>query len=249
MKNIKLTQVIPYIIILLLLLGVGFYYKRTNRLEKDLTSETNLRRALTDTISTYKNQRDELVSEKRTLQFNLNEKEFKNLELIERVKETEKKNATLNKKVTVLAAALIESQVIIDSLQKSIVVISEKDSSLIFTSSNPDTIKYKFKVQPVLAIKGKTPILTFMEFNLPNKQFIEFHWKNDKKEGYPISFSVSNTNPYFKTTNIESYVIPEIYKPDIKPTFWKKVGNGFKKVGDKLIYVGVGIGIGFLIFN
>ena len=248
MKTINYKQLIPYIVILILLRVVYFGYQRSVKLSNDLKSENKLRLAMIDTVSVYKNQRDELVSEKRTLQFDLNEKEFKNLELVERIKETQKRNATLEKKVTVLAAALIESQIIIDSLQKSRVAIFEKDSSIVFTSTNPDTIKYKLKVQPVLTIKGKPPVLTFMEFNLPNKQFVEFHWKNDNKEGYPISFSTTNTNPYYKTVNIESYIIPE-FKPDVvKPTFWKKVGNGAKMVGSKLIYVGIGIGVGFLIF-
>ena len=249
MKTINYKQLIPYVVILILLVVVYFGYQRSVKLSNDLKSENKLRLAMIDTVSTYKNKRDELVSEKRTLQFNLNEKEFKNLELVERVKETQKRNATLEKKVKVLAAALIESQVIIDSLQKSNVVISEKDSSLIFTSTNPDTIKYKLKVRPVLSIKGKIPTLTFMEFNLPNKQFVEFHWKNNIKEGYPISFSTTNTNPYYKTVNIESYIIPE-FKPDIvKPTFWKKIGNGVKKVGEKLIYVGIGFGAAVLLLK
>ena len=31
------------------------------------------------------------------------------------------------------------------------------------------------------------------------------------------------------------------------PTFWKKVGKGFKNVGGKLIYVGIGAGLVLLL--
>jgi len=242
MEKINFKLAIPYALLILLICVGAFYFNKVNKLETSLQSETNLRLALVDTVSVYKNQRDELVAEKRTMQFKLNEKEFENNELIKRVKETEKKNATLEKKVTVIAAALIESQVVIDSLQKSNVYVSDKDSSVIFTSKNPTLIEYTFKVKPVFTIKNQPPELTFEYFKIPNKQFIEFHWRNNKKEGYPIAFSVSNSSKYFETVNIDSYVIPEIYKPDVDPTFWQKVGKTAKKSSNILIGIGIGAG-------
>lgn len=242
MKNINFKVLIPYMVIIVLLGVMYFVFQRNNKLSNDLQSETKLRLALVDTIGTYRNARNELVSEKRTLQFKLTDTEFKNKELVKRIKETEEKNATLEKRVSVFAAALIELEVKIDQLQKSNVTISERDSSILFTSKNPDEIKYRLKVKPILTFKDKTPELTFEEFSLPNKQFVEFHWRNNPKEGYPVSFSVTNTNPYFKTVNIESYAIPEITKPEIKPNFWQKVGKTLKNSGDKLIYVGIGVG-------
>lgn len=246
MKKINYKLAIPYVLVVLLMAIGAYYFHKVNKLEVSLQSETNLRLALVDTVSTYRNQRNEWVAEKRTMQFKLNDKEFENKELVKRVKETEKKNATLEKKVTVFAAALVESQVVIDSLQKSKVFVSERDSSVLFTSKSPN-LEYIFKVKPVYTFKNQPPQLTFVDFKIPNKQYIEFHWRNTPKDGYPISFSVTNTNPYFKTVNIESYVIPEIYKPDIKPSFWKKVGTGMKKGGGKLIYVGIGAGLVLLL--
>jgi len=246
MKKINYKLAIPYVLLVLFIAIGAYYFHRVNKLEVSLQSETNLRLALVDTVSVYRNQRNELVAEKRTMQFKLNDKEFENKELIKRIKETEKKNATLEKKVTVFAAALVESQVIIDSLQRSKVFISERDSSVSFAFKSPD-LEYTLKVKPVYTFKNQPPQLTFVDFKIPNKQFIEFHWRNNPKEGYPISFSVTNTNPYFKTVNIESYAIPEIYKPEVKPSFWKKVGNGIKSGGKNLIYVGVGAGLVLLL--
>ena len=70
-----------------------------------------------------------------------------NYDLVKRIKETEKKNATLEKKVSVFAAALIRSEIIIDSLQQSNVNVSEKDSSVTFTSKNPKELKYTLLVK------------------------------------------------------------------------------------------------------
>ena len=88
-----------------------------------------------------------------------------------------------------------------------------------------------------------TPTLTFQSLTLPNTQFIEFHWKNDNKVGYPVAFSVTNTNDYFRIINIDSYIIPEIKQSTLKPTFWSKVGDFFTKSGGKLIWFGAG-GVG-----
>jgi hypothetical protein len=93
---------------------------------------------------------------------------------------------------------------------------------------------------PVLKLN---PTLTFQYLTLPNTQFIEFHWKNDKKVGYPVAFSVTNTNDYFRIINIDSYIIPEIKQSTLKPTFWSKVGDFFTKSGGKLIWFGAG-GVG-----
>ena len=73
-----------------------------------------------------------------------------------------------------------------------------------------------------------------------NTQFIEFHWKNEKKIGYPIAFSVTNSNDLFKTTNIDSYVIPEIKKETVKPSFWNNLGTFFNTTGGKVLWFGIG---------
>jgi hypothetical protein len=73
---------------------------------------------------------------------------------------------------------------------------------------------------------------------------VNFHWKDDRKEGYPISFNVINTNPYFKVHDIQSYAIPELTREKVKPTFWQKVGQFGKSTGGKLTIFGIGVGVG-----
>ena len=80
--------------------------------------------------------------------------------------------------------------------------------------------------------------MKFNKFELPNKQFVNFFW-GDKKKDYPISFSVSNSNDYFKTVNIDSYAIPQLQKDVVNPSAWGKITAWIKKSGGFIITVGV----------
>ena len=88
------------------------------------------------------------------------------------------------------------------------------------------------------------PTLMFNKFLLPNEQFIDFHWNDNKKEGYPVSFSVTNTNQFFKTIDIDSYIIPNIDKEVLDPTGWQKFTKWTVKNGKIIITVGVGAAAG-----
>ena len=92
------------------------------------------------------------------------------------------------------------------------------------------------------------PELVFKNLQFNNTQIIDFHWKDNKKEGYPIAFSVSNSNPYFEVVNIESYAIPEL-KREIKPTFWKRIGSGANEYGKPLLFFGIGVGTLWLLLK
>jgi len=88
------------------------------------------------------------------------------------------------------------------------------------------------------------PTLTFNSIQLPNKQFVDFYWKDNKKKGYPVTFSVSNSNPYFKVVNLESYIIPNVDKKYLDPNGWQKIGNFIFKNGKTILYVSVGAAAG-----
>lgn len=77
-----------------------------------------------------------------------------------------------------------------------------------------------------------------------NEQTIKFHWLDDKEEGYPISFSVSNSNQYFMVNNIESYAIPALNKETINPNGWQRFSTNFQKGNNIPFYLGVGALIG-----
>jgi hypothetical protein len=114
---------------------------------------------------------------------------------------------------------------------------------------NDSTMKYDLIVHNVQPIDLELPKLEFKKFELPNTQFIEFHWKDERKEGYPISFSVTNSNPYYKVYNIDSYAIPELNKVELKPNFWQKLAKFSKSTGGKIAFFGVGVVTGAVLVN
>ena len=254
MKTIQ-TKLLLIAAAIILVLGIIIYFqynKIQNEKEKNVT-EVNLRNALLDTVKTYKNKNGELVSQKLTLQTNFDE--LKGMygkltksqqELINRISEVEKTNS-------IIAAALVETNVKLENLGIIVGKVNPKDSSITFKDSTK-YINFDIKVnhaKPV--ISGIPATLEFKNFQLPNKQFVEFHWENDKKLGYPVTFSVTNTNPYFKTANINSYAIPELKKSDLDPNGWQKFTKWVSKKGKFLITVGVagaaGAGAALLLFK
>ena len=107
------------LVILLLLAGgtiIHFKNQKIASLQTEVKNEIKLRNALLDSVKFYKNKRDEVVAEKLTIQETVKnlEKMYDQLnvtqkELIDRIKEMSKKNE-------VIAAALIKTDVKIDSL-------------------------------------------------------------------------------------------------------------------------------------
>ena len=221
--------------IIALFLIVRYQSNKINGLENKYQSEVKLKTALLDTVHQYKNKENEWVTEKLTLQTSV--KELTNMtgqlsasqkELLARVKEVEKTNS-------IIAGALIDINVEIGKLRPP--KVNVKDSSIVFSDSTKD-IDYSIEVGHVKPIVfGLTPTLAFNKFKLPNKQFVEFHWKDDQKKlGYPIAFSVSNSNQYFKVYDINSYAIPSLVKPD---NGWQRFIKWTKGNGKSLITIGL----------
>jgi hypothetical protein len=250
--NINLTQLILGVLILAVL-GIGAWKLHSNKvdnLEGKLATEIKLKNALIDTISVYQNKRNEWVVEKLTIQESIKNLEKMNgqlssaqNELIARVKE-------LNKSNTVIAAALIQTQLKVDSLllANGSVTVDTNKKTIEFTGKYVEGNKkmnYGFTLGKVLpAYMDVKPTLKIDLLEFPNTQTVDFHWKNNKQEGYPIAFSVSNSNDFYKTVNIESYAIKAIDKEVIDPNGWQKIGAFFKKTGNKFVYIGIGVGVG-----
>ena len=207
-------------------------------------TEVKLNDALNDSVRFYKNSYGEVVAEKLTIQESVKnlEKIYGQLtdsqkELIMRVKELDRKSSTL-------AAALITVNVKIDSLlHGGETVVDTANKKVYFSDFYKETrnnieyeVAYKFtvgKVIPSPLIAKPTLLIDSLYF--PNKQFVNFHYIDDKKMSDPISFSVSNSNGFFSTVNIDSYAIPRLV-----PEYKTKFGEWFDKNGKVLMYVGVG---------
>jgi len=233
----KIFAIIILIIIILCSI-IYFQHLKIDKANEKYQTEVNLKNALLDSIHYYQNKEKEWVAERLTIQ-----ESIKNLEQINGLLTTSQKELLMRikevqKKDDIIVAALIETNVKIDKLKPPIVVVN--DSSVIFTDSTKN-LKYDIEIGHVKPISvGILPTLTFSDFQLPNKQFIEFHWKNERKKGYPIAFSVSNSNDYFKTTNIDSYAIPNLKRKDINPNAWDRFTKWSKNNNKIILSVGIG---------
>lgn len=234
------------LVVILLLIGGGIIRIQQNKIAdwKDkYETEVKLKDALIDSVSYYKNVYGEVVAEKLTIQETIKnlEKMYGQLsdsqkELIARVKEIDKKSNTI-------AAALITANVKIDSLlHGGNTVVDTINKEVLFSDFYNKTINgtnyqvaYEFTVSKVMPFPiTATPTLMIDSLYFPNKQFIDFHYKDDKEKGNPISFSVSNSNGFFNVVNIDSYAIPSIITESKT-----KFGQWFDKNG-KWVLVGVG---------
>lgn len=59
-----------------------------------------------------------------------------------------------------------------------------------------------------------------------------------------MTFTVSNSNDFFQTGQIDSYAIPNINKDEIDPNFGKKISNFIDASGNRLVWGGVGVLVG-----
>lgn len=243
--NLDKRDLIIGALILLLLIGGFYHFNVVGKNADKLQQEKNLRNALTDSVHHYVNKEKEWVSEKLTLQASTKELKESNIELTATQKDLVKRVDEINKHNQIISAALVQMGVKLDGL-KNDSPVTETDSTETFASAPKDTtLNYEILVKNVKRFNPAfKPVLEFTKFSVPNTQFIEFHWKDNKKEGYPISFSVSNTNPYFKVYNIESYAIPELERKKVKPTFWNKLGTFSKTWGGRALFFGAGALVG-----
>ena len=247
-KNYKLYGIIILAFILLIL----FFKVRIGSLERqkaELIDENKVKNALIDTIHTYKNKLGEITSEKLTLQLKLSDLKLYNNQLNDSQKELFSRIDELTNKNNLITAALVKSKFTIDSLMLAVNgKVDSIDNTINFENALADinidvTV---FNVKPFNALQPTKLLINNLSFD--NKQFIDFNW-GDKKEGYPISFSITNSNKYMKTVDIQSYAIPELKKPLIKPNFWQKVKGFFGDTKNAVIKVGIGIGVGYLLFH
>lgn len=245
---INKTNLIIIIISALIMVG-GFYYfdNKVKNLKNDLSIERNLKMALTDSVHVYRNKNNELVAEKLTIQTEVKDLKKINSNLSKNQQELIKKVSELKKEKDVIAAALILMEFKVDSLQAD-ATVTVGDSSVTFNKIDQN-INYNIRVNNVVPYGSYTPSLYFEKISIFNKQFIEFHWEKNREYGYPVSFSITNSNPYFVVNDVDSYIIPEIKKAEVKPTFWQKTGDAFKGVGNKGIWIGVGAAITLLLVN
>lgn len=243
--NFELKDVI--IVILILLLGYfGFQYIRNGGIEKKYEQEVKLREALEDSVTYFQTEQGDWVAEKRTLQGDLKDLEDQKDRLSEDQKALlstiSKLNKEWNKEREVFAAAQINYQSLIDSLNVVIASASDVDTlNNVVSFAQTDTASHFIYDLDVLGVRPfpetTLPNLRFNKIDFPNTQTVTFNFDENKRKDYPISFSVINTNPYYRASNIESYAIEGLTKENINPTGWNKIWN-WVKINGKYVLVG-----------
>jgi len=143
--NINLTTLI---LIILIVLGIGYYRNTVNDLKNQVTEEVKLSNALLDTTRTYRNKNNELVSEKLTLQASLERLKDENLNLSESQRELLRRIDEMGREKEVIAAALIKTEIRLDSLLNIGGVIDTTTKKVDFYE-NSDTLIYHISVRDV----------------------------------------------------------------------------------------------------
>ena len=242
--KLDLKTIAIIVLIVGMIIGGTIMTNRNKRLADEIKTEVNLKNALQDVIKTYQNKEGEWVAEKLTLQADLEILEGDNLNLTENQQKLVSKVKELQKDKDVITAALVQQSATIDSLEQFATNIDTVNHTVDFVMDS-DSLKYNIRVTNVKPLERLQLKLLITSLIIPNEQFIEFHWENDKTT--PIAFSVTNSNPLFKTNNIDSYAIPELIKEEINPTGWEKVKAWFKENGKKIGIFAGGAVIGGLV--
>jgi cell division protein FtsB len=239
----KNNMLIAVLILLFLAMGTTIYFqnKSINKYKDKYQTEVKLKNALLDTMGVYQNKEKEWVAEKLTIQESIKNLEKINAQLTNSQKELLARVKEMNKNYDVIAAALIETNVLIKGLTfHGEPKVDTINKTINFTdSSNVDKKVVYYDITATKVIPAFPNIKTGLVINrmyFPNKQFVAFRWEKNKGANYPVSFSVSNSNDYFRTVNIESYAIPELKYEGTKFEQW------LAKNGKVLMYLGIGAG-------
>jgi type II secretory pathway component PulJ len=227
------------VVCLLLLLSLGWSLRQTEQAQTRLAQAQQLETALRAEMVVTKNALGQETATKRSLQTNVQELQALKGELSASKQELLRYVTAENKKHPVIAATVIKQQVQVAKIESG-KPVAQTDSSVTFRVQS-DSLSYEAQVQNITARKDSLPRLTLRNLSIPNTASVSFSW-GTKQEGYPVSVSVTNSNPLFHTSNIESVVIPELKKETLRPTLWEKIGTGVK-VNRTPFLVGVGAGV------
>jgi len=249
--NISLKGIVITVVVVVLLFGGGFGWigNQLNNTKQELLDQKNLTEAFQDTVRYTRNKNNEVTAEKKTMQASLKTLGDKNLNLSKDKIELINEVRRVNKVNTIISAAYVKMQASLDSITYGgDVFIDDTKKTLTFTEVN-DSISFDITINNAIAAFYETkPTITFNTFKLLNTQDINFHWNDNKEyEQKPVSFSITNSNPLFTVTNIESYVIPEVNKSALKPTGMQKVGRFFKNRKTDLIIGVIATSIGIYV--
>ena len=141
------------LVILLFVVGGGLFRIQQNRIKEwknKHQTEVKLRNALTDSIDYYQDEEENWVAEKLTLQASVKDLESDKVTLTAEQRRLVDKVKEANEENTVITAALVRADFIIDSLMNDSVVIDTTNKTAEFIEVNNPNIQYNIKAFGVL---------------------------------------------------------------------------------------------------
>lgn len=236
MKN----YVIPTLILIIIILAVFFYIEKLehSHAKEKIVERNKFLAVLNDSLHIIKTKNGDLEYSKKSLQNN--------------IKFLQENINTLSDNQKTLVNEIKNNKNIISAMQTKMEIALSNISNTHSTFVNDTTIRfsdstaflsYNIEISGIKA--SSNPDLTIKTLELPNKQTITFEWDNEKT--HPVKGTVTNTNPYIKINELDSFIIPEIEKEKIKPTTWQKFKTLTNKTTSKLALVGIGAAIGFVL--
>jgi hypothetical protein len=233
----KNSQIVAILVMAVLFFLMSSSYEATlTERNKQLKQTELLLEAVNDKMDSITVENGKLSYSKRTLQADVKQlKDMEHLLTDEQNKLMSKVNKA-NKEKQVIAAALVKTQAELTKIKGK---TGFKNDTTLALYMYTDSLSYEIEVSGV-ALSKDSAKHEIVSLKIPNEMYIDFKW-GTKKEGYPVSFSITNSSPYMKTYNIESYIIPEIEKEKLKPSFTQKVDNFFRD-NKKPFMIGFGVG-------
>ncbi len=240
------------LVIVLLLVVLAFGAERCQRqgLETKIEETQRLQLALQDSLRITHLRNGQLRYEKKTLQGTISQVSAQNSqlnkqqkELLTYVKEQAKKP---KRDGGLIAAGSVVYETGINKPLPSVPATVSDSVDVVDFAYESDTLRYRARLRGVRIDSTSRPRLQLTALSLPNTATVAFQW-GTKKEGYPVSFSVQNSNPLYRVSNVESYAIPEL-RPEIRRR--TRVGRwlvGLAKAGKVVVPGLVGAGAGYVL--
>jgi hypothetical protein len=242
-KNFTFNTILNIILIVFVYFLYTSYNTQIEDSKKNQEMTEKLMYALQDSMRIVIKANGEMSYERKTLQAELKDLKRENLNLnanqrflLSQIESTK----------NLISAGLVDISVRLSGMTNNNSNFTN-DSTVNFTY-NSDSLKYNIDIKGVAKYKNLKPSMTFNNIETPNKMVVDFKW-GEKKEGYPVSFSVTNTNPLYKVNDIQSYAIPQLDKREVKPTRWQKFKRKYIKIGKYGVGVGLGAGMGLLLLK
>jgi hypothetical protein len=216
------------LIALLGLMGYLYHADRVGAYEQQLRGKEHLLSALSDEMRTTRESNGQLRHTKKTLQASVGELERHNHLLTDRQRRLV---GQMKHNKNAFAGALVAMRLEVRGLRGKTTATS--DTTLLLTHES-DSLSYAIQVEGVRPTSAARH--TLLRLDAPNEQAVAFQW-GDRREGFPVSFTVTNSNPLFKVGDVDSYAIPEIQKQVLRPTLMARL-----RTNRKPFLIGVGVG-------